>query len=142
MIAEWSRDSVLIRGLCRAGIFSLPYVGTITMGMAEVKFHSSWYFIARQFGWAMLSFLILLWFKRMDYRRLNQPVWAFAPLGIVLGLMALVFIIDPKVHRWLRIGSASLQPSEFAKPALIIFLAYFLSLRSRAINDRHTLGPA
>ena len=45
-------------------------------------------------------------------------------------------------HRWLHIGKASLQPSEFAKPAMIIFLAYFISLRLRAINDKHTLRPA
>ncbi|HYO81584.1 MAG TPA: FtsW/RodA/SpoVE family cell cycle protein, partial [Bryobacteraceae bacterium] len=45
-------------------------------------------------------------------------------------------------HRWLDLGPASLQPSEFAKPALIIFLAWFISMRVRAINNRHTLMPA
>jgi cell division protein FtsW len=35
-----------------------------------------------------------------------------------------------------------LQPSEFAKPALILFLAYFVALRAKAINNRYTLLPA
>ena len=35
-----------------------------------------------------------------------------------------------------------MQPSELAKPALIIFLAYFLTMRSRSVNDRHTLAQA
>ena len=79
--------------------------------------------------------------KRLDYRKFNNPVWAFAPLGVVMSLLVLVYFIGYK-HRWLQLGAASLQPSEFAKPASIIFLAYFLSLRLRAINDKHTLRPA
>ncbi len=39
-------------------------------------------------------------------------------------------------------GLGSLQPSEFAKPALILFLAYFVSRRSQAINDKRTLRQA
>jgi len=35
------------------------------------------------------------------------------------------------------------QPSELAKPALVIFLAFFVTWRARAINNaRHTLVPA
>jgi cell division protein FtsW len=41
----------------------------------------------------------------------------------------------------LRAGALSLQPSELAKPALALFLAFFLSRRLGAINDRHTLLP-
>jgi cell division protein FtsW len=81
-----------------------------------------------------------MYFKRTDYRRFDKPIWGFAPLGIILALLVLVFFIG-KRHRWLMLGPASLQPSEFAKPALIIFLAYFIALRLRAINDRHTIGP-
>jgi cell division protein FtsW len=39
-------------------------------------------------------------------------------------------------------GLGGLQPSELAKPALAIFLAFFISLRARAINNKHTLFPA
>jgi cell division protein FtsW len=46
-------------------------------------------------------------------------------------------------HRWFRFaGLGSFQPSEFAKPALIVFLAYFLDRRARVINDRRTLQQA
>ena len=44
-------------------------------------------------------------------------------------------------HRWLQAGPFSLQPSELAKPALALFLAFFLCRRLGAINERHTLGP-
>ena len=84
-----------------------------------------------------------MYFKRRDYRLLNTPAWAFSGLGIVLGLLVVVYFADPRAHRWFQLkGLGSLQPSEFAKPALILFLAYFISRRSQAINDRQTLRQA
>ena len=57
-------------------------------------------------------------------------------------LLVVVYFADPKQHRWIRFPLGGLQPSEFAKPALIVFLAYFIALRSRALNSRYTLLPA
>ena len=38
-----------------------------------------------QIGFAVISFVVLMYFKRLDYRALNTPAWAFSGLGIVLG---------------------------------------------------------
>lgn len=121
--------------------FGLVIVYSASSVMAELKYKWDMYFIVRQLGWAAVSFVALMQLKRLNYRRFDNPIWAFAPLGIVTSLLVLVYFIGHK-HRWLQIGPASLQPSEFAKPAMIIFLAYFISLRLRAINDKHTLRPA
>lgn len=109
--------------------------------MAELKFKWDMYFFTRQIAWAGVSFLVLMHLKKLDYRRFDHPVWAFAPLGLVMSLLLLVYFVGLK-HRWLNFAGVSLQPSEFAKPALVIFLAYFIGLRLRAINDKHTLRPA
>jgi cell division protein FtsW len=61
----------------------------------------------------------------------------------VLALLVAVIFADPRTHRWFRIpGIGSLQPSEFAKPAFILFLAYFLSRRTQAVNQSKTLQQA
>lgn len=123
--------------------FGLVIVYSASSVMAELKFHSSYYFIVRQSVWALGSFLILMLFKKTDYRRFCSPAWAFTPLGVVLAMLVVAYVVDTRRHRWLNIGSTfSLQPSEFAKPALIIFLAFFITQRLTSINNRHTLRPA
>jgi len=110
--------------------------------MAEQKFGSEWHFVIRQAIWVVPSLLAMMFLKRTDYRKLQNPAVAFTAIGIVIMLLGLVFFVDSAHHRWLRMGPIGLQPSELAKPALVIFLAFFISWRVRAINTRYTLYPA
>ncbi len=136
---DWVLFGTIVALVC----FGLVMVYSSSSVMAEVKLKvTSMHFFVRQLGWAIVSFFLLMYFKRKDYRLMKNPLWAFTGLGIVLVLQVAVFFADTHTHRWFRIsGIGSLQPSEFAKPALIVFLAYFVCLRLRAINERHTIGP-
>ena len=109
---------------------------------AEQTLNNSYYYIGRQMAWVVVSLGVMMLFKRMSYRKLQHPYVAFACMGIVLILLVVVFFADPKQHRWIRFAGMGLQPSEFAKPAMMVFLAFFLAMRSRAINNKHTLLPA
>jgi cell division protein FtsW len=105
--------------------------------------NSSFYYAYHQLIWAAIAFVALMFFKRRDYRMLQSPGWAFGSLGMVLFLQLLVFFLDSKTHRWFRLeGIGTLQPSEFAKPALIIFFAYFVTQKREAINSRRTIVAA
>jgi len=107
--------------------------------VAQQKYGSSFYYIYRQLAWAVAGFVAMMALKRIDYRRLNNHVCAFAGIMLVLPLLVLVYFLDGRAHRWLRIGPVGVQPSEFAKPALILFLAYFVTERAKKINNRRTL---
>jgi len=63
-------------------------------------------------------------------------------VAVALILLLAVYFIDGSFHRWIRVGPVGIQPSELAKPALVIFLAFFVTWRARAINNRYTLLPA
>ena len=124
--------------------FGLVMMYSASSVVAELRYNvEPYYFVVRQLLWAGASFIVLMYLKRVDYRRWNTSSWAFSVLGVVLGSLLLVFVVDSSRHRWFRIPSVgSLQPSEFAKPAIILFLAYFISRRAKVINDRHTLYQA
>lgn len=123
--------------------FGLVIMYSSSSVVADLKYGHSTYFLLRQLGAAVAAFVIMMYFKNRDYRDWNQPLWAFAPMGVAIMLLLVAYFADAKAHRWIRWGFFQLQPSELAKPALIVFLAWFVSLRSPAINDkRHTLVPA
>ncbi len=143
-MAKLKTDWVLFLTILAMVGFGLVMLYSASSAVAELRYNVvPYYFVVRQIGFAVASFLILMYFKRMDYRRLNTPAWAFSGLGIVLGLLVFVYFADPRTHRWFKIpGVGSLQPSEFAKPALILFLAYFIARRAHVINDRRTIRQA
>src|SRR5258708_19626065 len=81
---------------------------------------------------------------RVASRRYKHPALVFSLMGVTTLLLISVFFLDRShnTHRWIHAGGFSFQPSELAKPVLILFLAYFLESRVKSIDDwRNTLLP-
>lgn len=113
--------------------------------MAKERFGSPYTFMWKQLTWAVAGLAAMLVAMKIDYRRFKHPAFVFSLLGITTLMLISVFFLDRShhTHRWFRAGPLSFQPSELAKPALILFLAYFLEKRIKAIDDwRKTLLPA
>jgi cell division protein FtsW len=106
--------------------------------------HSAWYYVQRQAAWAVIAVIIMMALKNTHYRKLQTPAVALSAISVSLFLLVAVYFLDPNNHRWLRVGGpVGVQPSELAKPALVVFLAFFVTWRARAINNpRYTLVPA
>jgi cell division protein FtsW len=132
-------DWILFSAVVCLVAFGLLMLYSASSIMAQVRYGSSYHFALRQAGWAVGALGAMMYLKAKDYRSFNAPMYAFASVAVVLALLILVYFLDPRAHRWLRLGSLNLQPSEFAKPALVLFLAYFVTRRASAINERHTL---
>lgn len=143
-MAKLKTDWILFLTILAMTGFGIVMVYSASSAAAEPVYHvQPYFFVLHQIIFAVVSFFVLMYFKRLDYRVLNTSTWAFSGLGIVLALLIVVYFADPKSHRWFRVpGLGSLQPSEFAKPALILFLAYFISRRAQSINHRKTLQQA
>src|SRR5437667_2060195 len=113
--------------------------------MAKERYHSGYFFLLRQLGWAVAGFLAMLVGMRVDYKWLKHPAVVFSLLGLTTLMLISVFFLDRahNTHRWIHFSGFSFQPSELAKPVLILFLAFFLESRTRSMDDwRNTLLPA
>src|SRR3954464_14182055 len=113
--------------------------------MAKERYGSAYAFLLRQSAMAVLGFIAMLVAMNVDYRRYKHPAFVFSLIGLTSLLLVAVFFLDVShnTHRWIRFSFISLQPSELAKPAIILFLAYFLESRTRSMDDwRNTLLPA
>jgi cell division protein FtsW len=81
---------------------------------------------------------------RTDYHRLRQPAVIWSLLGITFaGLLAVYLFKDRNgASRWIPMGSFTLQPSELAKLAAVVFAAAVLERRMHRVNDfAYTLLP-
>ncbi len=143
MAQRLKTDWILFSTVIMMVFFGALMIYSASSVVAEIRMGSSYYFALRQLIWIVIAIPLMMFMKRLHYRKLQTPAIAFTAMGLVMILLAAVYFLDPRQHRWIRFGPfGGLQPSEFAKPALVLFLAYFIALRSRAINSRYTLLPA
>ena len=113
--------------------------------MARERFGSPYAFLLKQLIWAAAGLVAMVVAMRVDYRRFKHPALVFSVMGVTTLLLISVFFLDRShnTHRWIHAGGFSFQPSELAKPVLILFLAYFLEGRAKTMDDwRNTLVPA
>lgn len=113
--------------------------------MAKERYGSGYTFLLRQMAWAAGGIVAMIVAMKVDYRHYKHPAVVFSLLGVTTLLLISVFFLDRAhhTHRWIHFGGFSFQPSEVAKPALILFLAFFLENRTGEMNDwRNTLLPA
>jgi cell division protein FtsW len=106
---------------------------------------SSYYYFERQLMWLALGSVAFVLALRTDYHRLRALAWPLL-LGTI-GLLVVVLLpgIGSNVNgssRWIGVGTFGIQPSEFAKLAILIFGADLLARRAAWIDDtRVTLRP-
>jgi cell division protein FtsW len=113
--------------------------------MAKERYGSGYFFLLRQVACAAGGIIAMLVAMKVDYRRYKHPGVVFSVLGVTTLLLISVFFLDRahNTHRWIHAAGFSFQPSEVAKVAVILFLAYFLANRINSMNDwRNTLLPA
>jgi cell division protein FtsW len=145
MAKRVSVDSWLFTVTLLLIFIGLVMVFSASAVMAKERYGSGYFFLLRQLGWAVAGILVMVLAMKIDYRRYKQPAVVFSLLGLTTLMLISVFFLDRShhTHRWIHWGPLSLQPSEMAKPALILFLAFFLESRTKSMKDwRNTVLPA
>ncbi|MGA8161030.1 MAG: putative lipid II flippase FtsW [Acidobacteriaceae bacterium] len=126
-------------------VIGLAMVFSASAVMARERYGSPYTFLIRQALWAVIGLASMTLLMRVDYRKYNLPSVVFPFVGVTVILLLSAFLMrdSHNTHRWIRLGMLSFQPSEIAKPAMVLFLAWFLQNRMHAMEDvRNTIIPA
>ena len=141
------RRSGLVLLLTLVGVLNL--VGLVmVLSSSSVEsiraYGSPWHFFARELLWLTVGAGVFVVAFRIDYRRWR----VLAGLAMVAAVALLAAVLVPGVgvsvggaSRWIGAGSLQIQPSEFAKVALIFFAADILDRRADRGRWRYRMGP-
>lgn len=126
----------LAAGLALFGAL-MVYSASAMIAVRESGGASQFTYFYKQFAFTVAGLAVMVAASRVDYRRLSHPVVVYVIFAITVVLLVSVFAF-PEINgarRWIRVGPFSIQPSEVAKIALPIFLAYFLTRNQDRVGE-------
>ncbi|HBO83687.1 MAG: cell division protein FtsW [Deltaproteobacteria bacterium GWC2_42_11] len=109
-----------------------------TTYIMAIKRYGDGYFFMKKHLWsgiiALTMFMISMRVPYQTYRRFVYPLLILSVIMLILVLMPGIGHTVGGARRWLKIGSFTFQPSEFAKLSVIIYLAYSLSKKKEKVK--------
>ncbi len=130
-------DMVILLMAVALTCFGIVMVYSASSVMAAKKFHDGFYFLKRQGIFALVGFGVMTLAMRVDYH-----FWRRVAVPVLLGCLALLLLVlIPGIggsaggaSRWIKLPGFSLQPSEVAKIALIMYMAYSLDKKQEKVK--------
>ncbi len=131
-------DTVLFTSVAALIGIGLVMVFSASSATAYAQHGDIAYYLKRQLVWLAVGLIGAYACYRIDYHRLRSV----APYLLVAAVTGLVLVFFPHVglgvnggRRWIGTASLSVEPSEFAKLALVIYLSAVLSTRGERITS-------
>lgn len=129
-------DTLLFLAVAALVGIGLVMIYSASSSTAYAQSGDTAYFVKRQFVWLVVGVAAAYGAYRIDYHKLKSA----APYILVASILSLLVVLVPHVglvvngaRRWIGIHSLSFQPSEFAKLALVVYLAAMLAQRGERI---------
>lgn len=132
-VDKWLFGTVLLLVL-----FGLVMVFSASAVMSQAESGSPYKYVAKQGMYALFGMIALFTLMRVDYKRYNSYPVVASVIAVTTMLLVAVFGMHAlnHTHRWFKLGNFfTFQPSEIAKPAIVLFLAYFLQKRIHLMDD-------
>ncbi|MCW5958121.1 MAG: putative lipid II flippase FtsW [Pyrinomonadaceae bacterium] len=129
----------LAAGLALFGAM-MVYSASAMIAVKETGGTTQFSYFYKQIGFTLAGLLVMFAASRINYKLFEKPVAVYSIFVLTVILLIAVFAF-PEINgarRWIRMGPVSLQPSEMAKIALPIFLAYFLTRNEDRVGELKT----
>lgn len=127
-------DFVLLSMVLFLTAFGLFMIYDASSYVAFRDFSDKYYYIKEQIVWILFGLCSLIFFSYFDYRRLYYLAVPILIAAIVLLIMVFIPGLGIKIlgaHRWINLQFFVLQPAEFVKLALAIYLSAWFSTKER-----------
>ncbi len=116
----------------------LIMVASASMSVADALFGSPFYFLVRHLVYIFLGIAVGLFAMRVPIATWQR----FSGVLLLTGFILLVLVLIPGIGRringsmrWIGVGPLTLQPSEFAKFAVIIYMSAYLLRRQEEVRS-------
>ncbi len=92
MAQRLKTDWILFTTVVLMVLFGALMVYSASRVVADIRMGSSYYFALRQLIWIAIAIPLMMFFKRLHYRKLQTPAVAFTAMGVVMILLAVAYI--------------------------------------------------
>jgi len=117
-------------------IIGLVAISSASAVLSFQRFGHTNYYLTRQGIFFILGFAAMLFVSRVDYRFFKK----YSPFILLISFLSLLLVLIPGIgveiggsRRWINLGITFLQPSEFAKLAIIFYLAAWFATRKEQV---------
>src|SRR5258708_28275585 len=114
------------------------YSASAIITTQKVGSDNPYYFITRQGIWLIAGSALMLALMHVDLSGLRQPRTIYAAMALTFVALVVALFQSPinGTHRWIvLLHRVQLQPSEFSKPVIVLFLASYLARKEARINE-------
>lgn len=132
---------VLVIFLC---LFGILMVYSASFYYAERTYNNKFFFLIKQMWGVVFGIIFMFFLSKIDHKKLKKLSLTLLIISYIL--LILVFIKGIGVEnygakRWIKLPGFTIQPSEIAKFAFVLFCANYLSNKEKNIKDFKTLLP-
>ena len=128
-ISTGQTDFILLASATALVIFGVVMVFSSSYYIALNREGTPFYYLGRQIFFATTGFIMMYLMSKFDYHKLIRftlPVMIFALLLLILVIAGLGRTVN-NATRWIALGPITIMPGEFAKVAVIMFVAGFIA---------------
>lgn len=136
-------DYILLGAVLILVTVGLVFVYSASYYSANITYNNKYFFVTKQAIGAAIGLVAMLVFSKINLEFIKK-LWI---IGVVVSVVLLCLVFVPGLgvenygaRRWIGVGSFTLQPSEIAKFAFVLFCAVYMS-RTDTSKLRHCIAP-
>lgn len=131
-------DYILLGVVLSLLIAGIIMVYSSSVVWAEYKFEDSFYYVKRQIlfaGVGVIAMFIIMLIPYYTWKKYAKFILLFCFILLILVLIPGIGMVRGGAQSWIGVGAFSIQPSEFMKLGLIIYLAAYLAMNQKYITS-------